>query len=254
VLPLDAEPQDGVAPAQPASPAGAVAFHNERGDIVVTDAPARPTSKDECKSGGWRNYPGFKNQGECVSLAATAGKDHPAENGSTMSHKSTLRHGAAALAVALLALLGSAASAPAATTPTVTTVSACTDDLAFGIEGSVTGLEPNTSYGVQAVFSWGGTVGTIFTTDGTGSSGLGGVRGPSPFELRVVIWLNPDDDFDHDPGEPTVYDQTLVVDRPCEPAWLKLPTSKGQCKNGGWKTFGVFDSQGACVSSVTRPG
>jgi hypothetical protein len=40
------------------------------GDIVVTDAPAPPplpTSKDECKDGGWRQF-GFRNQGECVAF------------------------------------------------------------------------------------------------------------------------------------------------------------------------------------------
>jgi hypothetical protein len=29
-----------------------------------------------------------------------------------------------------------------------------------------------------------------------------------------------------------------------------LPTSQHQCKNGGWKTFGVFKNQGDCVSFV----
>jgi hypothetical protein len=29
-----------------------------------------------------------------------------------------------------------------------------------------------------------------------------------------------------------------------------LPSSKEQCKNGGWKTFGVFKNQGDCVSFV----
>lgn len=28
---------------------------------------ASPTSKDDCKNGGWRNYKGFRNQGGCVS-------------------------------------------------------------------------------------------------------------------------------------------------------------------------------------------
>jgi hypothetical protein len=51
-------------------PAGAVAFRNEQGDIVVADAPALPTSKAECKNGGWRNHPNFKNQGDCVSFVA----------------------------------------------------------------------------------------------------------------------------------------------------------------------------------------
>jgi hypothetical protein len=41
-----------------------------RGDIVVTDAQPLPTSKDQCKSGGWRRFPQFKNQGACVSFVA----------------------------------------------------------------------------------------------------------------------------------------------------------------------------------------
>ena len=48
------------------------------GDIVVTDAQPFPTSKDECKNGGWRNFGVFKNQGDCVSFVATGGKNPPA--------------------------------------------------------------------------------------------------------------------------------------------------------------------------------
>jgi hypothetical protein len=48
------------------------------GDMVVVDASARPTSKQECKNGGWRNFPGFNNQGHCVSFVATGGKNPPA--------------------------------------------------------------------------------------------------------------------------------------------------------------------------------
>ena len=33
-----------------------------------------------------------------------------------------------------------------------------------------------------------------------------------------------------------------------------LPTSADQCKNGGWKTFGVFKNQGDCVSFVASKG
>jgi hypothetical protein len=33
-----------------------------------------------------------------------------------------------------------------------------------------------------------------------------------------------------------------------------FPTTKGQCKNGSWKTYGVFTSQGACVSYVATGG
>ena len=37
-----------------------------------------PTSKDDCKKGGWERYGVFKNQGDCVSFVATGGKTPPA--------------------------------------------------------------------------------------------------------------------------------------------------------------------------------
>jgi hypothetical protein len=47
------------------------------GDITVVDAPPLPTSKDQCKNGGWQTF-GFKNQGDCVGFVATEGKNPPA--------------------------------------------------------------------------------------------------------------------------------------------------------------------------------
>jgi hypothetical protein len=41
---------------------------NEIGDIVVHDAPAVPTTKAQCQNGGWRDFPGFRNQGQCVAV------------------------------------------------------------------------------------------------------------------------------------------------------------------------------------------
>jgi hypothetical protein len=38
------------------------------GRAVVFDAPVLPTSKDQCKHGGWRNFPQFKNQGQCIAF------------------------------------------------------------------------------------------------------------------------------------------------------------------------------------------
>jgi hypothetical protein len=39
------------------------------GDIVVIDAQPFPTSKDQCKNGGWRTFGDtFKNQGQCVAF------------------------------------------------------------------------------------------------------------------------------------------------------------------------------------------
>jgi hypothetical protein len=49
----------------------------QSGSVVVTDAQPVPTSKDQCKNGGWRDYPGFNNQGDCVSFVATRGKNQP---------------------------------------------------------------------------------------------------------------------------------------------------------------------------------
>jgi hypothetical protein len=45
------------------------AFVNASGDLVVVDAPPRPTTKDRCKHGGWKKYGIFRNQGRCVSYS-----------------------------------------------------------------------------------------------------------------------------------------------------------------------------------------
>lgn len=37
------------------------------GDLVVTDAQPFPSSKNECKHGGWQRF-GFENQGQCVAF------------------------------------------------------------------------------------------------------------------------------------------------------------------------------------------
>jgi hypothetical protein len=50
------------------------------GNVVITDAPFQPTARQQCKSGGWRNFPGFKNEGDCVSFVATGGKNEAGQN------------------------------------------------------------------------------------------------------------------------------------------------------------------------------
>lgn len=49
------------------------------GKVVGSTVPCGPTTKDDCKKGGWQSYtsaPGpFKNQGDCVSYVATGGKN-----------------------------------------------------------------------------------------------------------------------------------------------------------------------------------
>jgi hypothetical protein len=59
------------------TPAFAGVSVNDFGDVIVTDSRAFPTSKDQCKNGGWRSFPGFRNQGDCVSFVATGGKNPP---------------------------------------------------------------------------------------------------------------------------------------------------------------------------------
>jgi hypothetical protein len=51
---------------------------NVEGDLVVTDVRPVPTSKVQCENGGWHNFAGFKNQGDCVSFVASGGKNPPA--------------------------------------------------------------------------------------------------------------------------------------------------------------------------------
>ena len=36
--------------------------------------PPMPSTKDDCKNGGWETYGVFKNQGDCVSFVATGGQ------------------------------------------------------------------------------------------------------------------------------------------------------------------------------------
>jgi hypothetical protein len=48
-------------------------FTNAVGDLVVTDAAPLPTTKEQCRRGGWKTFGVFKNQGDCVSFVATKG-------------------------------------------------------------------------------------------------------------------------------------------------------------------------------------
>jgi hypothetical protein len=47
--------------------------------VTTSALVAAPTSKDECKNGGWATFtnPQFKSQGDCVSYVATGGKNPP---------------------------------------------------------------------------------------------------------------------------------------------------------------------------------
>jgi hypothetical protein len=47
---------------------------NTTGDLTVIDSSPLPTSRNQCNNGGWRNYPGFKNQGQCIAFVERGSK------------------------------------------------------------------------------------------------------------------------------------------------------------------------------------
>jgi hypothetical protein len=57
-------------------------FFNASVDGVAIDSiRLLPTTKEQCKHGGWRDFGVFKNQGDCVSFVATNGRNQPAGSG-----------------------------------------------------------------------------------------------------------------------------------------------------------------------------
>jgi hypothetical protein len=91
---------------------------------------------------------------------------------------------------------------------------------------------------------------------------------PLPIQAGVLVYVedNPDPGTDRVRAETT--GATPPATCPAPPAAIEtdvlgdvtvqdaapLPTSTDQCKDGGWKTFGVFKSQGDCVSFVATGG
>jgi hypothetical protein len=49
--------------------------HDNYGQLKIV---VRGTDRDDCKSGGWKEFGVFKNQGDCVSYQATDGRNKPA--------------------------------------------------------------------------------------------------------------------------------------------------------------------------------
>jgi virginiamycin B lyase len=60
-----------------AGPDGAMWF-TESAAVQIGRISVRPATKGQCRNGGWRRFPGFRNQGDCVSFVATGGKNPPA--------------------------------------------------------------------------------------------------------------------------------------------------------------------------------
>jgi hypothetical protein len=48
--------------------------------VAISSRRLLPTSKDQCKNGGWQTFGVFKNQGDCVSFVATRGRNPPANS------------------------------------------------------------------------------------------------------------------------------------------------------------------------------
>jgi hypothetical protein len=49
---------------------------------TTLNRPCEPQRTQQCKEGGWRNFPwlGFKNEGNCVSYVATGYRNDPGQN------------------------------------------------------------------------------------------------------------------------------------------------------------------------------
>jgi hypothetical protein len=109
--------------------------------------------------------------------------------------------------------------------PTFLGKSTCTDDFQYSQEGVVVNYEPQTRFGATVDFFDGGSASTAFTTDESGNAAFGGVGADQPFRFQVRIWLNPDGDYEQDPGEETVHEAAYSVDEPCTDAQPEGPTS-----------------------------
>jgi hypothetical protein len=72
---------------QPIPPADQIVTWTAAGTATCASSTATPTSKDQCKNGGWQNSNlvdasgnPFKNQGDCVSFVASGGKSDPSHS------------------------------------------------------------------------------------------------------------------------------------------------------------------------------
>ena len=118
------------------------------------------------------------------------------------------------------------------TVPGVTLVEYCPvrGQQFYGALGSVSGLPPNTTF--VGTLSLDGLSGTAsYTTDADGNYGEIGFATDVPVVIAsfTALWSG---------GE-----LFATLERPCQ------PTTKAQCRNGGFAAYG-FKNQGACVTFV----
>jgi hypothetical protein len=140
--------------------------------------------------------------------------------------------------IALFVVPGVSIAGTPASQPTLSLQRDCSLYPPFhGIDVSLSGFPPNTSFAGTLEFPGGGGAGPAqFTTDVNGNFAIG------PFGSEIagtftatVVWLG----------------GTLVESLNVNCA---VPATKGECKNGGWRTYGVFKNQGDCVSFVATKG
>jgi hypothetical protein len=143
------------------------------------------------------------------------------------------------VAVASLAVAAMLASPGVSTAaPTLTLQKNCSLYPPFhGIDVSLSGFPPNTPFAGTLEFPGGGTAGpATFSTDSAGNLAIGPFGSELAGVFKVtIVWSG---------GTLT---ESLDVN-------CALPTSTAECKNGGWKTYGVFKNQGDCVSFVATKG
>jgi hypothetical protein len=141
----------------------------------------------------------------------------------------------------LILTIAAALAAPATSSaaPTLTVERDCSRFPTFhGVTITLSGFPPDTPFTGTVRFPEGGGVGPAeLTTDAAGSYTIGfGSEEPGTFTVTVE-WSG------------GTLQQSLSVN--CE---QQLPTRKEDCKNGGWKRYGVFRNQGDCVSYVATGG
>ena len=141
-----------------------------------------------------------------------------------------------ALVLVALTLLGAPATATAQ--PTLTLTRDCSGfPPLHGVSVRLSGFPPLTPFQGSLARPTGPVLGPVgFTTDAAGSFAIGPFTSESAGTwTATIVWS----------GGTLV--QSLFVN--CAP-----PATVEQCKNGGWRTFGIFRSQGDCVAFVTTRG
>lgn len=140
------------------------------------------------------------------------------------------------LALVAVALLG--APAPASAQPTLTLARDCSRfPPLHGLSLRLTGFPPTTPFQGTLARPTGSVLGPVgLITDPAGSFSIGPFTDESAGTWTATITWS---------GGTLV--QSLFVD--CAP-----PATADQCKDGGWRTFGVFRNQGDCVGFVTTRG